>query len=665
MVVSLKDYEELCQLIWHHNRLYYTDHAPEISDEHFDLLLKKLEQIEKDHPSWISPSSPTQRVSESLTVGFKSIDHKIPMLSLANTYSKSEIEEFIKRMQKLMGKEHAEFSAELKMDGIAVTATYENGVFTKGVTRGNGWKGDDITANMRTINNLPLKLYGQNIPEYLEIRGEVFMAYAVFENLNQQKIQQQEAVWANPRNAAAGSLKLLNPQETAKRNLSIVFYGIAEDSSSQISTQFQTFEFLKALGLPVLSYFALCHSLEEIWQFNEKIRELRRTLAYDIDGVVIKLNDLKEQKRLGSTGKNPRWAIAYKFAALQAVTRIQDITVQVGRTGVLTPVAELEPVNVAGSTISRATLHNEEEIVRKDIRIGDIVVIEKGGDVIPKIVSVDMEKRTNQSIAWQMPSTCPSCGTPAIKVEGEVAIRCPNEKGCYEQQIRRLIYFASKHALDINHLGEKVMIQLFEKGFVKRPADVFKLTAEQISLLEGFKEKSIQNLLTSIEKSKDVTFSQFLMALGIKYVGAGTAELLASKSGNLEVLMQMSEDDLKAIEGIGEKVAQSVVAYFADPLNLAEIQELQSLGLRPKFQEVISFKSHIFNGKNFVLTGSLENFTRNSAATLIKERGGKVTDTVSKKTNYLLAGRDPGSKFDKAKSLGIQILDENEFVSLL
>lgn len=664
-MTTKKDYEELCRLIWHHDRLYYVEHAPEISDEEYDRLLKKLEQMERDHPEWISPSSPTQRVGESPTAGFQTVPHNIPMLSLANTYSKDEINDFIKRMQKLVVKAHFAFMAELKMDGIAITAVFEKGVFTRGVTRGDGWKGDDITANMRTIGNLPLHIYGENIPDYMELRGEVFMTHAVFNELNAQKIQEGEAVWANPRNAAAGSLKLLNPKETAKRSLSVVFYGIAEESGGSIQSQFQATQFLKSLGLPTLAYTAYCHTLEEIWEFAEQVRAQRRHLPYDIDGVVIKLDDFKEQKRLGSTGKNPRWAIAYKFAAEQALTRILDITVQVGRTGVLTPVAELEPVFLAGSTIARATLHNEEEVQRKDIRIGDLVTIEKGGDVIPKVVGVELDKRPHHAQPWRMPEYCPSCGTAVIRVEEEVAVRCPNEKECPDQQVKRIIYFAGKHAMDINHMGSKVVLQLFQKGFVKTPSDIYALTETQVSQLDGFKEKSIQNLLESIEKSKDVTLDRFLMALGIKYVGTGTAELLSAKAGSLENLMKMSAEDLERIEGVGEKVAHAVTVHFADSDNQLEIQRLLEFGVRPKVIEVATFENHIFQGKNFVLTGSLEHYTRLGAASLIKERGGKVTDSVSKKTDYLLVGQDPGSKFEKARSLGVKILTEEEFISLL
>lgn len=658
-------YDQLCQLIWHHNRLYYITHAPEISDEEYDTLFKRLEQLEREHPEWISPSSPTQRVNESQTEGFHSIVHQIPMLSLANTYSKEEIEDFIIRIQKQLGNKPFAFSAELKMDGIAISATFEKGQFVRGVTRGDGKSGDDITPNMRTIENLPLQLYGENIPGFMELRGEVFMRRSIFQKLNEQKNQEGDQLWANPRNAAAGSLKLLDPQETARRGLSVVFYGIAEESSGFLTKQSQVNSFLHSLGLPTLEYTAYCQTSEELWNFAEKIRSLRSSLPYDIDGIVIKLDDVKEQKRIGNTGKNPRWAIAYKFAAEQAMTRILDITVQVGRTGTLTPVAELEPVFLAGSTIARATLHNEEEIQRKDIRIGDFVTIEKGGDVIPKVVNVDFSKRHLHTDRWLMPFFCPSCGASVVRVTGEVAVRCPNENKCPEQQIRRLLYFVGKDAMDIEHMGEKVVTQLFQKGFVNVPSDIYQLDREQISQLAGFKEKSIQNLLRSIEQSKEVTLARFIMALGIKYIGVGTADLLAIKTGAIEKLSQMSEDALKQIDGIGEKVAQAVVHYFSDPIHQAEVQRLLDAGVKPTITEVLEFTGHLFQSKTFVLTGTLEHYTRSSAAALIKERGGVVTNSVSKKTCYILAGNDPGSKLDKGRELGITILSEEEFMALL
>jgi DNA ligase (NAD+) len=664
-MMDKQTYEQLCQEIWHHNRLYYVEHAPIISDEEYDHLFKKVEKIEAEHPEWLDSSSPTQRVGESLTAGFKTVVHRNPMLSLANTYSKEEIEEFIKRMYKLVEKKEIAFVSELKMDGIAISVTFEKGVFVRGVTRGDGREGDDVTHNIRTIAALPLKLFGTHVPDFMEIRGEVFMPHAAFERLNEQRVLNGETEWANPRNAAAGSLKLLDPKEVARRELGVVFYGIAEESSAQVEKQSQVLPFLRALGLPTLEHQAICHSTEAIWEFAEKVRHLRAHLPYDIDGIVIKLDPIKEQKRLGVTGKNPRWAVAYKFAAEQVKTRILDITVQVGRTGVLTPVAELEPIFLAGSTIARATLHNEEEVQRKDIRVGDIVLIEKGGDVIPKVVEVDLQHRLPESKPWKMLLQCPACGTSIVRVTGEVAVRCPNEDGCPEQRVRRLIYFAGRDAMDINHLGEKVMLQLVQKGFVKTPSDIYTLTEEQLAQLAGFKNKSVQNLLNSIAKSKTVTLARFIMALGIKYVGSETAEMLASKAGNVETLMALSEADLISVEGIGGKVAHAVRQYFSNPLHQAEVQRLLSLGVDPQVQQIQTFENHAFASKTFVLTGSLEHYTRLGAASLIKERGGKVIGSVSKKTDYILAGAEPGSKLEKGLTLGVKVLTEQEFVQML
>jgi DNA ligase (NAD+) len=658
-------YDQLCKEIWEHNKLYYTEHAPVISDEEYDHLFKKLEKMEQEHPEWVDVSSPTQRVNESLTKGFQTVMHRVPMLSLANTYSLEEIEDFIKRVQRLIERKDCPFFAELKMDGIAVSLTFEKGILVRGVTRGNGRQGDDITANVRTITSLPLKLYGSHIPDLLEVRGEVFMRRSVFMDLNEKKQSAGEPLWANPRNAAAGSLKLLNPQEVAERQLSLVCYGVAEDSTGNLKRQSDIFSFFRSLGLPTVEYAALCHTVEEIWGFAEKVRQIRPSLAYEIDGIVIKLNEFKDQKKLGVTGKNPRWAIAYKFASEQAVTRIRDITVQVGRTGVLTPVAELDPVFLAGSKISRATLHNAEEVQRKDIRIGDQVIIEKGGDVIPKVVNVDTSHRTVDSISWQMPKYCPVCGEAVVKVPGEVAVRCPNEIGCREQQIRRLIFFASKEAMDIEHMGEKVVLQLVQKGFIRTPSDIYTLTAEQLSQLPNFKEKSIYNLLTSIEKSKNVSLTRFIMALGIRHIGVETAELLASKAGHIQTLMEMTEEEIIQIRGIGEKVAHSIRDYFKDPKHQEEIQHLLSLGVHPQVLQVQKLHDHPFQSKTFVLTGSLEHYTRSTATSLIKERGGKITDSVSKKTDYLIAGSDPGSKLEKGQQLGVKILNEKEFIDQL
>jgi len=659
------DYDELCEEIWKHNRLYYADHKPIISDAEFDRLLNRLEEIEKEHPEWVTPSSPTQRVGEQPTKGFQSVEHSVPMLSLANTYSKEDIQDFIKRVQKLEGGRETSFCCELKMDGIAVTCIYEEGIFIKGITRGNGKKGDDITTNLRTIQSLPLKLYGKDVPNRLEVRGEVYMPHAVFHKLNEAKEEAGEEPWANPRNAAAGSLKLLAPKLVAKRGLAVKFYALADIDGLPVKTQFETHQFLKNHGLPILREVALCHSFDEIWKFADHVNALRLKLAYDIDGIVIKADSLASQRRMGATGKNPRWAVAYKFAAEQAETVIEDITVQVGRTGVLTPVAELKPVFLAGSTISRATLHNQDEIKRKDIRVGDSVMIEKGGDVIPKVAAVIEEKRPPGTKPWHMPKTCPSCGSPVHKIEGEVAVRCLNSEECPAQNLRSLIYFASKQGMDIEHLGEKVVEQLVSLGFVKTPSDFFKLTEEELSHLEGFKEKAITNLLESLEEAKNVPLSRFIMALGIKYVGSGTAELIAAKVGDIEGLLNVDYDDLIRIDGIGEKVAESVIDYLDDPENVDEIEEMIDAGVNPEKVEVVSYSGHPFDGKTFVLTGTLENYTRQSAAALIKERGGKVSSSVSSKTDYVLAGENAGSKLDKAEKLGVNILDEPAFEKML
>lgn len=550
------------------------------------------------------------------------------------------------------------------MDGIAISAIYENGVFIRGVTRGDGRLGDEITSNMRTIASLPLRLYAKQLPPLLELRGEVFMTHQVFKQMNQAKTQSGEQLWANPRNAAAGSLKLLDPQEVSKRRLSVLFYGIAEGEFEEMKNQHQVHALLKSFGLPTLQHQKLCRSIEEIWEFAAHIEKIRPSLDYNIDGIVIKLDDLQEQKRLGNTGKSPRWAIAYKFSAEKVFTKIVDITVQVGRTGVLTPVAELEPVFLAGSTIARATLHNQEEVQRKDIRIGDRVLIEKGGDVIPKVVSVDFNARSSDSTPWKMPEHCPQCGAPVVQVPGEVAVRCPNP-ACQEQQLRRIIYFSGKNALDIEHLGEKVCEQLFTRGFVKRPSDIYRLTPEQLFQLEGFKEKSVQNLLTSIEKSKHVLLDRFLMGLGIKHVGAGTAELLAKKSGSIQELMRMRQEELLQIEGIGEKVASAILDYFSEAQNRKEIEELLELGVQPFYEAPLVHRGHAFENKTVVLTGVLQHYTRQAAASLVKERGGKVTDSVTKKTDFVVAGESPGSKLEKAQSLGIRVLDEAEFMQMI
>lgn len=664
---SKEDYHALIAEILKHDLHYYIEAKPQISDYEYDQLVKKLEEIEALHPDWVSRTSPSQRVSGGALKGFKQVEHTVPMLSLANTYSREEIEDFVKRVHKLLGKTHVTFCAELKMDGVAVTARYEHGEFAQALTRGDGRKGDDITENMKTIRSVPMKLHGAHLPAFLEVRGEVFMPHKVFEALNDAKKEAGEELYANPRNAAAGSLKLLDSKEVAKRQLSAVFYGFADEIDPPVDTQHECHQFLKKAGLPVFEehFRKRCSDVDEILSFADTIEEKRHNLPFDIDGMVVKVDELKYHDQLGVTNKSPRWAVAFKFAPEQALTRIRDITVQVGRTGVLTPVAELEPVFLAGSTIARATLHNQEEVERKDFRVGDWVFIEKGGDVIPKVVSVDKKRRPHDTHAWKMPRTCPSCGSHVVHSEEEVAVRCPNSKDCPEQQMRRIMYFASKDAMDIEHLGEKVVEQLFNKKFVRTFSDIFTLTATDLAKLEGFKEKSVQNLLESIDRSRKVALYRFILALGIKYVGEGTAELLADNAGSIEKLSTMSVEELKEIQGIGSKIAGSVYDYFQEPAHLKEIHTLLMLGVEPQAPKLVRRAGHAFSGKTFVLTGTLQNYSRDEATALIKERGGKVTGSVSAKTDFVVAGEDPGSKLDKAHALKIKVLSEVDFEQLL
>ncbi len=661
---SQKDYKELIAEMLEHDRLYYLEASPKISDYAYDQLFKKIEEIEKAHPEWITPASPTQKVGGGTLKGFRQVKHKIPMLSLANTYSREELQDFVGRVHKLLEGAAVHFCCELKMDGIAVTVLYENGVFTQALTRGDGQKGDDITANMKTVRNLPLRVH-QKVD--VELRGEVFMPHTIFEALNKEKARSEEDLYANPRNAAAGALKLLDPKEAATRGLSVIFYGIADERQASVQTQMACHAYLEKLGLPVFDplFRKRCSSVDEVLTFADKIEEKRHTLPFEIDGIVVKVDELKMHDLLGVTGKSPRWAVAYKFAPQQILTRIQKITVQVGRTGVLTPVAELEPVFVSGSTISRATLHNQEEVERKDIREGDFVVIEKGGDVIPKVVRVDTARRSPHTPPWKMPHRCPSCHTLVVISEEEVAVRCPNTQHCPEQQMRSLIYFASKEAMDIENLGEKVVEALFSHKFIRNPSDIYKLTPQHLFQLEGFKEKSVENLLTSIERSKQAPLSRFLLALGIKHVGSGTAEMLAQTAGSIEKLSLMSQEELQEIQGIGTKIAHSVAAYFKEEKNLKEIHDLLALGVVPHAPQRQRRKDHRFLNKIFVLTGTLPHYSRSQATALIEECGGKVVGSVSKKTDYLLAGEEPGSKLTKALELGIRVLSEEEFKNLL
>ncbi len=659
-----REYIVLAEELIEHDKHYYDQARPVISDYEYDQKMHALIAYEKAHPDHILPHSPTRRIAESPTEGFVQREHLTPQMSLNNTYSEKEVEEFVHRVHKLVEKKQVAFCCELKMDGTSISLTYEKGRLTHALTRGNGKTGDDVTANIKTIHAVPLLLHGSHIPDVLEVRGEVYMSLATFHAINAEREEDGLEPFANPRNAAAGSLKLLNPREVAKRKLNLIAYGIGE-GYSPVPTQHEVHHYLKKIGLPtaMAEHLCVCSTVEQIMHFAEKIHKLRGHLPFEIDGIVIKVDELKLHGQLGVTGKAPRYAVAYKFAPEQAHTRLNEITVQVGRTGVLTPVAELEPVYLAGSTISRATLHNQDEVTRKDIRVGDWVTIEKAGDVIPQVVGVDFKKRPHNSKTWHMPKHCPICKTEVIHLEGEVAVRCPNPR-CSGQKVRRLVYFASKHAMDIEHMGERVVEQLADKGLVSRVSDIYLLDAKDLAKLEGFKEKSIQNLLDSIEASRNCTLARFIMALGIKYVGVETAELLAEEAGDLDALIHMSLEELLAIEGIGEKMATAIRAHFKDKENLEEIRLLLAHGVRPQKMKK-KMTGHPFAGKVFVITGTLEHYSRDEATALIKERGGKVSGSVSKNTAYLLLGSDPGSKYEKAQQLGIAVLSEEKFRHML
>lgn len=655
-----KDYLQILEEIKKHNRAYFHKLRPEISDYEYDLLVKRAEKIEKEHPEWVPSDTPTRYVNEMPSQGFPRIRHTYPMLSLSNTYSKKEVADFVKRVEKGLENRNAEYCVELKMDGVAVSLRYDKGKLVYGVTRGNGWYGDDITCNIRKIKTIPHAL---NKQESIEVRGEIFIPKKEFVELNCEREECGNEVWANPRNAAAGSLKLLDSSLVAKRKMDIVVYTTTKKG---LKTQSEMHYFLEKLGLPVCdsNHFKVCTTIEEIFAFVDRIEALRCALPFEIDGVVIKVNNLCDHELLGATAKSPRWATAYKFAPEQAESVIEDISVQVGRTGILTPVAELKPIFLAGSTISRATLHNEKEIERKDIRIGDFVIIEKGGDVIPKVVQVVKEKRPLYSYPWTMPCTCPICGAKLVRIMGEVAVRCPNKTLCKGQNLQRLIFFASKNAMNIENLGPEIVKKLVEHGYLFELSDIYQLNEEKLSQIEGFKEKSIRNLLITIERSKRTTLSRFIFSIGIPYVGRGTADLLAKSVKSIETLAQMSEEALCMIDGIGSTLAYAIVSFFNNLNTKKEIERLFVLGVRivEDQQECID---HPFFGKTFVLTGSLETLKRSEAMYLIQQRGGRVSGSVSKRTDYVLFGRDTGSKYSRAKALGITMIDEKTFKKMV
>lgn len=657
--------DELRKLINDADYKYYVLAEPDISDFEYDKLMKELGELEKQYPLLLTKDSPTQRVSGEPTKRFNVVEHKIPMLSLSNSYNFDELIEFDTRVKNTVGKDSIEYVCELKIDGLAVSLIYENGYFAKGATRGDGTKGDDVTANLKTIKSIPLKVFHKSLKNF-EVRGEIFIKKDDFLKINEEQELKGEKLFANPRNTAAGTLKLKDSRTVARRPLNLFSYYFSSDDFAP-EEHFKNLEILKQLRFPVNSYAKKVKSIVEVKKYCEKIDELRDNLPYEIDGVVVKVNNIHEQDILGSVAKSPRWAIAYKFKAKEKVTRIVSITLQVGRTGTITPVAELEPVFLAGSTISRATLHNFDELERKDIREKDYVKIEKGGDVIPKVTEVIPEKREKGSRKFPVPEKCPVCSTKLVKSEEEVYIYCPNYF-CPAQVQGRIEHFVHRDAMDVEGLGGSIIAVFLENGLIKDFSDIYELKnkRKEIISLERFGEKSVDNILLAIEKSKEKPFEKVLFALGIKQVGERTAKLLAKHFRSIENLSNASVDEIDDIYEIGPSIAQSVVDFFKDDKNIKLLNKLKKAGLKFESENTGTLKTkEEFLGKVFVLTGTLQKFTRSQASEIIENFGGRTSGSVSKKTDYVLAGNEAGSKLDKAKKLGVKILTEEDFEKMI
>jgi len=662
---AAKRIEALRAEIRRHERLYYVLNRPEISDEAYDRLDRELRDLEAAHPDLVTPDSPTQRVGEKPSDEFPTFAHRVPMLSLDNTYSEDELREFEERIFRIVGPREMAYVAELKIDGLSVALHYEAGRLLRGVTRGDGVSGDDVTPNVRAIRAIPLVLSGDGVPSALEARGEVFLPRSRFEAINREREEAEEEPFANPRNAAAGTMKTLDARVVAERGLDIYLYSVAQVQGTTLRSQWETLERLRSWGLKTNPTSRRCGGLPAVLEFCAEWRDKRDTLEYDIDGVVVKVDDFGLQQDLGFTSKFPRWAIAYKYPARQASTIVRAVETYVGRTGKLTPVAHLDPVFLAGSTVARATLHNEEEVARKDVRVGDTVLIEKGGDVIPKVVRVIEEERPADAPPWMPPAACPVCGTAALKAEGEVDRRCPNAS-CPAQIVERLKHFARRQTMDIEGLGDALVRQLVEVGLVTDFADLYHLRDRRDDLvgLDRMADKSADNLLAQIEASKSRELRRLLFGLGIRFVGERAAMLLARHFRSLEALARASVEEIDGIYEIGPAVAQSVHDWLRSPANATLVDRLRGAGVRTSEGDAAPH-SQAFQGMQFVLTGTLPGMSRDEAKAAIEERGGRVTSSVSKKTSVVVVGADAGSKADKAKELGLRCVDEDEFRSML
>ena len=656
--------EDLREQIRRHLYLYHVLDAPEISDEAFDALMEELRALEAAHPELVTPDSPTQRVGAPPAEGFRAVRHPQPMLSLANAFDEDDLRAWHKRVLGGLGGQTVEFVCELKFDGAAVSLIYERGVFTRGATRGDGVQGEDITPNLRTVRSLPLRLRREaNPPEFVEVRGEVYLPARALDEINQERMQAGQAPFANARNAGAGSLRQLDPAITARRPLDLFIYQVGVVRGRRFATHWEGLEWARDAGLPVNPHVRRGRTFDEILAFVAEWSARRATLPYGIDGVVVKVDSLDQQAELGATSQAPRWAIAYKFPAEQAETRVLDITVNVGRTGALTPVAMLEPVRVSGVIVRRATLHNEDEMRRKDVRIGDHVVVQRAGEVIPEVVRVLPEKRTGAERQFEMPTRCPVCGSPVERRPGEAVTRCTGGAICPAQVLERLIHFGSRDALNIDGVGPKLLQQMLDRDLIRDPADFFTLTKAQVLTLERMADKSADNVIAAIDRSRRPSLARLIYSLGIRHVGLHVAEVLAQHVPDLDELAAASFEQVRDIPGIGPTIAQSVVEFFSQPATKALLRKFRNVGVRP--EAPAAPKGGPLRGKTFVFTGTLQGLSRREAAEQVTALGGIVIDSVSARTSYLVAGEDPGSKLDRARKLGVTVLDEQAFVKLL
>ncbi len=657
---------ELRELINHHNHRYYVLDEPEIPDAEYDRLMRELQDIEAQHPDLVTPDSPTQRVGAAPAEAFGQVAHEVPMLSLGNAFSDEEVTEFDRRVRDRLASAPVEYAAEPKLDGLAVSLRYEAGRLTRAATRGDGTRGEDVTRNVRTIHAVPLRLIGKDYPEVLEVRGEVFMDSAGFERLNAAQRSKGEKTFANPRNAAAGSLRQLDPRVTAQRPLTMFCYGIGRVEGGALPGRHnQILQALRDWGLRVSPELAVVTGAEGCLGYYRAVAARRGRLGYEIDGVVYKVNRLDQQRDMGFVSRAPRWAIAHKFPAQEEVTRLLDVEFQVGRTGAVTPVARLEPVFVGGATVSNATLHNMDEVLRKDVRIGDSVIVRRAGDVIPEVVNVVLDRRPPEARQIELPVICPVCGSQILRLEGEAVARCSGGLYCPAQRKEAIRHFASRRAMDVEGLGDKLVDQLVEQGLVSSVADLYGLTSAQLAGLERMAEKSAANLVQALEDSKQTTLARFLYALGIREVGEATAGSLATHFGSLEPIMEADADTLQQVPDVGPVVARHVASFFAQDHNREVIQALQTAGIRWPTEAPAAQEAQALAGQTFVITGALETMTRDEAKDRLQALGARVSGSVSGKTSYVVVGADPGSKLDKAEKLGVKILTEQALIELL